>query len=82
MTTRTSTFGMSIGRAIGYTRAASVHAGSVAITYTGNFGADVATGANAAYVEHSARLAALRLATAGARPTSIAITPRRVRATA
>ena len=76
----TPTFGLTIGRALGRVAATTVHAGAVAVTYTGNFGKDMATGTNLAYTEHSARLATLRMANAAARPASIAITPRKSRA--
>ena len=83
------TIGITIGRAVGRSAATIVHAGAVAATYTGQLGADLATGTVLAYGEHSARLATLRLAALQQRTQSIAIVAkplpvgaRRARATA
>ena len=65
--THTSTFGLTIGRALGRTAATAVHGAAVAATYTGNFGKDVATGSALAYTEHSLRLAAQREAAKASR---------------
>lgn len=67
MTTTTSTFGASIGRALGATAAYTVHTGAVAASYTGRFGKDIATGAVESYADNSLRLAALRAEAAKSR---------------
>jgi len=79
MATSTSTFGLTIGRALGRTAATAVHAGAVAATYTGNFGKDVATGSVEAYAEHSLRLAAQREAAKAARTFAPIAAPRPTR---
>ena len=66
-----------IGRSIGYAAAASVHGACVVASSTGQFGKDMATGTKEGYVDHSARLAALR-ATRTALPAAsiaMAVTP-------
>lgn len=66
-------FGLTIGRALGYTGAAIAHGAITTAKATGRFGEDVLVGTTTGYTEHSARLAGLRLAAANARPASIAI---------
>lgn len=73
MTTSSKSFGLSIGRALGYTGAAVAHGAIATAKATGRFGEDVLIGTTTGYIEHSARLAGLRLAAANARPASIAI---------
>ena len=77
MTTSTS-FGVSIGRAIGYSAAAVAHGAACSVKATGQFGADVVAGTTTGYVEHSERFAALRKEANAARPAprSIAIKTR------
>lgn len=58
--TTSSSFGIKLGRGIGYAAAATVHGAAVAVTATGKFGADVVTGTTVGYSEHSERLAAIR----------------------
>ena len=58
--TTSSSFGIKLGRGIGYAAAATVHGASVAVTATGKFGADVVTGTSTGYTDHSERLAAIR----------------------
>lgn len=84
MTTSTSSsLGLKLGRGLGYAAAATVHGASVAVTATGQFGADVVAGTAAGYTDHSARLAALRAQTKLVRPASIAIkTASKAKATA
>lgn len=53
-------FGNSVGRAIGYTAAATVNATVVAAKATGRFGQDVIDGTTDGYAEHAARFAAQR----------------------
>lgn len=69
--------GNTIGRAIGYTAAATVNAAVVTAKATGRFGEDVVLGTTTGYAEHSARFAALRAEIAAQRPASIAITVKR-----
>lgn len=73
MTTTSKSFGVSIGRAIGYSAAAVAHGAAVSVKATGQFGADVVAGTTEGYTEHAARFAALRMEVAKARPASIAI---------
>lgn len=77
MTTSTSTFGLTIGRAIGRSTATIAHGACVAASYTGQFGKDVASGTVTAHVEHSARFAAIRAGAVAQRPISVAIVPKR-----
>lgn len=56
------TIATSIGRTIGRVAATSVHAAVVGAQYTGHFGADLAAGTSAGYVDHTERLAAKRAA--------------------
>lgn len=60
MTTSSTSFGIKLGRGLGYAAAATVHGAAVAATATGKFGADVVTGTTTGYTDHSARLAAIR----------------------
>ena len=60
MTTPSSSFGIKLGRGLGYAAAATVHGAAVAATATGKFGADVVTGTTTGYTDHSERLAAIR----------------------
>ena len=81
MTTTSKSFGVSIGRAIGYSAAAVAHGAAVSVKATGQFGADVVTGTTTGYAEHAERFAAIRKGIAAPRPASIAIKTR-ARATA
>ena len=69
MTTSSTSFGIKLGRGLGYAAAATVHGAAVAATATGKFGADVVTGTTTGYTDHSERLAAIR---AGMTPKLIA----------
>lgn len=60
MTATTSTFGASIGKAIGASAGYALHGAATAASYTGRFGADIATGAVDGFVDTNTRLAALR----------------------
>lgn len=82
MTTSSSSFGIKLGRGIGYAAAATVHGACVAATATGQFGADVVAGTSAGYADHSARLAAVRAGQPPARPASIAMKVAKAKATA
>lgn len=73
MSASSKSFGLTIGRGIGYSAAAVVHGTAVAVKATGQFGADVVAGTTDGYAEHSARLAALRASLPVTRPASIAI---------
>lgn len=66
-TPNTSTFGASIGKAVGTSAAYALHGAATAVSYTGRFGADIATGAATGYVETNTRLAAQREAAKAAR---------------
>ena len=73
------TFANSIGRAIGSSAAYVGHAAAVSVKSSGKFGAEVVTGTQLGYAEHSARLAAARklaYASVGA-PKTIAIVIKR-----
>lgn len=67
------TFAISLGRAIGATASYTVHSACVLATATGRFGEDIAIGTTTGYVEHSARLAAIRAHATAERPASIAL---------
>lgn len=71
------TVGNTIGRAIGYSAAATVNAAVVATKATGRFGEDIVSGTTTAYVEHSARFASLRAEHNQQRSISVAIVPKR-----
>lgn len=72
-----SSFGIKLGRGIGYTAAAVAHGAAVTVRATGQFGADVVTGTTDGYVEHSERFAALRLAALQGAPMTTPIVPKR-----
>lgn len=81
--------GIKVGRALGWTGAAVVHATATSVAATGRFGQDIAIGTRESYSDNAARFAAARaLANAGRGEQAIAIeivTPapkRRARATA
>jgi len=78
------TVGNKIGRAIGYTAAATVNASVVAAKATGRFGQDVINGTTEGYAEHSARFAAQRELVYGHNTIAVAIVKptRRAKATA
>jgi hypothetical protein len=81
----TTSIGIKLGRALGYTGAAIAHGSIATAKATGKFGEDVLVGTSAGYAEHSERFATQRAAIYGKRPASIAITakaPARKRATA
>ena len=77
MTTTSKSFGITLGRGIGYSAAAVAHGTAVAVKATGQFGADVVAGTTDGYVEHSERFAAMRAQIAGQRTKSIAINVKR-----
>lgn len=68
MTTTSKSFGVSIGRAIGYSAAAVAHGAAVSVKATGQFGADVITGTTEGYGEHAERFAAIRAQVRASRP--------------
>jgi hypothetical protein len=70
----TTSIGIKLGRALGYTGAAIAHGSIATAKATGKFGEDVLIGTTAGYAEHSERFAAQRAAIYGKRPASIAIT--------
>lgn len=72
-----TTVGIKLGRAIGYTGAAIAHGAISTAKATGRFGEDVLVGTSAGYAEHSARLAAVRAQVTASRPVSIAISVKR-----
>ncbi|MDP2323509.1 MAG: hypothetical protein Q8N51_05710 [Gammaproteobacteria bacterium] len=79
MTTSPSTtsFGNTIGRAVGYSAAALAHGAAVSVNATGRFGRDVVLGTTEGYVEHSERFATLRLAALNGAPMTSPIVPKR-----
>ena len=79
MSTSTSTFGASIGRALGTTGAYALHGAATAVSYTGRFGADIATGAATGYVETNTRLAAMREAAKAQREFAPIVAPQPTR---
>lgn len=72
-----NTFGNTIGRALGYSAAATIHGACVAATYTGQFGQDIMTGTAESYTEHKARLAMTRGVVGNTPIPSIAIKTKR-----
>lgn len=65
MTTTTTTntsFGITVGRALGNAAAYTVHGALSAAQYTGQFGKDVAAGATAQYATKAEELKAARMA--------------------
>ncbi len=63
MSTSTNTsFGITVGRALGNAAAYTVHGALSAAQYTGQFGKDVAAGATAQYAVKAAELHAARVA--------------------
>lgn len=63
MTTSTNTsFGITVGRALGNAAAYTVHGALSAAQYTGQFGKDVAAGATAQYATKAEELKAARMA--------------------
>lgn len=78
------TVGNKIGRAIGYTAAATVNASIVAAKATGRFGQEVIDGTTEGYAEHSARFAAQRelVYGTGTGTIAVAVVKRKAKATA
>ena len=76
------TVGNKIGRAIGYTAAATVNASIVAAKATGRFGQEVIDGTAEGYAEHSARFAAQRELVYGHNTIAVAVVKRKAKATA
>ena len=80
----TSTFGRSIGAALGKGAAYTAHGAIRAAQGTGRFGQDVLAGATEGYTSKAAELAQRRLALAAQRqaPVAITVTSSRKRAAA
>ena len=72
-----SSFGIKLGRGVGYAAAAVAHGAAVTVRATGQFGADVVTGTTEGYTEHSERFAALRLAALNGAPMTTPVVPKR-----